>query len=168
MSAAALTDAGSPLARLIGTWDFEAGSDGRFLGRGVTTFEWMEGGAFVLQRADDEPDPRTSEEWAAHSPMPVTAVIGWDDTTGELAQLYSDARGVFRIYRMTLTEVAWTAWRDAPGFFQRFIGRIGDDGSTIEGRWESSPDGGGWEPDFEMLYRKRRTGEIKGVQGGQP
>ena len=141
MSGTALTDAGSPLGRLIGTWEFEASSGGRFLGRGAATFEWAEDGAFVVERAHDEPDPATSEEWATNSPMPVTALLGWDDTTGALTQLYSDARGVFRIYRMTLTDAAWTVWRDAPGFFQRFVGRIGDGGTTIEGRWESSPDG---------------------------
>jgi hypothetical protein len=143
----------SALDRLIGAWDFEASADGQFLGRGWTTFEWIEDGAFVLQRADDEPDPRTSEDWRDHSPMPVAAVLGWDDTTGELAQLYSDARGVFRIYRMTLTDETWTARRDAPGFFQRFIGTFRDD-TTIEGAWESSPDGTTWEPDFQMVYRK--------------
>jgi hypothetical protein len=154
MTGTALTEAGSPLWRLIGTWEFEASSRGRFLGRGVATFEWGENGAFVVERADDEPDPTTSEDWATHSPMPVTAILGWDDTTGELAQLYSDARGVFRIYRMTLTDETWTIWRDAPGFFQRFIGTLRD-GATIEGTWESSPDGTTWEPDFAMAYRKR-------------
>ena len=143
------------LDRLIGTWDFETSSEDRFLGRGWTTFEWIEDGAFVLQRADDAPDPRTSEDWATHSPMPVTAVLGWDDTTGELAQLYSDARGIFRIYRMTLTDETWTAWRDAPAFFQRYVGRFADHGATIEGRWETSPDGTAWEPDFDLAYRKR-------------
>ena len=58
MTGTALTDAGSPLGRLIGTWSFEASAGGQFLGRGSTTFEWLEGGAFVLQRADDEPGPR--------------------------------------------------------------------------------------------------------------
>ena len=67
--------------------------------------------------------------------------------------LYSDARGVFRIYRMRLTDEAWTIWRDAPGFNQRFIGTFRDD-KTIEGAWESSPDGTTWESDFDMVYRK--------------
>ena len=146
---------GSALERLIGTWDFETSSEGRFLGRGWTSFEWMENGAFVLQRADDTPDSETPKEWSDHSPMPVTAVIGADDTTGELVQLYSDARGVFRIYRMTLTDEAWTARRDAPGFNQRFIGTFDDDGTTIEGRWETSEDGSTWATDFDMVYRKR-------------
>lgn len=143
------------LQRLIGTWDFESSVDGRFMGRGSTTFELIEDGAFVLQRADDEPDPATSEDWATHSPMPVTAIIGWDDTTGELVMLYSDARGVFRIYRMSVTDEAWTVWRHAPGFNQRFIGKFGDEGTTIHGRWETSPDGSEWTPDFDMVYRKR-------------
>ena len=155
MTGTALTNAGSPLGRLIGAWEFEASSGGRFLGRGVATFEWAENGAFVIERAVDKADLATSEDWATHSPMPVTALLGWDDATGELTQLYSDARGVFRVYRMTLTDEAWTVWRDAPGFFQRFVGRFGDGGATIGGRWESSPDGNDWEPDFDLLYRRR-------------
>jgi hypothetical protein len=147
--------ADSSLSRLIGTWDFETSSEGRFLGRGWTTFEWMEGGALLLQRGDDEPDPATSKEWSDHSPMPVMAVIGADDTTGDLIQLYSDARGVFRIYRMTVNDEAWTIQRDAPGFNQRFIGRWEDGGGTIRGSWETSEDGQTWTTDFDMVYRKR-------------
>jgi hypothetical protein len=154
MTKAAPPTASPPLERLIGAWDFETSSGGRFLSRGWTTFEWIQDGAFVLQKADDEPDPRTSKDWAANTPMPIRAVIGWDDTTGECTQLYSDARGVFRIYRMRLTDEAWTVWRDAPGFFQRFVGTFRGD-TTMEGRWDSSPDGEAWETDFDMVYRKR-------------
>lgn len=154
MTGRAHSDAGSPLGRLIGTWDFESITEGRFLGRGSTTFEWIEDGAFVLQRAKDEADPKTSTDWSEHTPMPIRSVIGWDDTTRECGMLYSDARGVFRVYRMTLTDDAWTVWRDAPGFFQRYVGTFRDD-ATIEGRWESSPDGTDWESDFDLVYRRR-------------
>ena len=153
-----------PLERLIGTWDFDTSVRGRFLGRGWTTFEWLEDGAFVLQQADDVPDPQTPREWSDNSPMPVRAVIGWDDTTAECTQLYSDARGVFRIYRMRLTDQALTIWRDAPGFFQRFFGSFHDE-STIAGAWESSPDGATWEPDFDMVYRKRPRTDDPGPHG---
>ncbi len=145
----------SPLAPLIGSWEFQASSDGRFLGRGSTTFEWTEDGAFVRQHANDEPDPATTTEWSGHSPMPVTAILGFDDSNGERTMLYSDARGVFRIYRMTLTDEAWTVWRDAPGFNQRFVGRIEDGGETIRGAWETSEDGSEWTVDFDMVYRRR-------------
>ena len=145
----------SQLHRLIGAWNFEASSDGRFLGRGRASFEWIEAGAFVLQRAEDVPSPDASPDWVSHSPMPVTAILGFDDSNGEMAQLYSDARGVFRIYRMSVTDEAWTVWRDAPGFNQRFVGRFGQGGTTITGRWEMSEDGAEWTADFDMQYRKR-------------
>jgi hypothetical protein len=142
------------LQRLIGSWEFESSVDGQFMGRGSTTFEWVEDGAFVLQHADDEPSPDTQKDWAAHSPMPVRAVIGWDDTVDEFTMLYADARAVFRIYRMRLADDSWTVWRDAPGFFQRFTASF-PDATTIQGRWDSSKDGTAWEPDFDMVYRKR-------------
>jgi hypothetical protein len=149
-----VTVASSSLEPLIGTWEFDASREGQFLGRGRATFEWIEDGAFVLERAVDVPSPETDPGWAANSPMPVTAIIGFDDTVPGQSMLYSDARGVFRIYRMTLDADRWQVWRDAPGFNQRYVGTIGDDGRTIQGRWESSPDGEAWEPDFDLTYRK--------------
>ena len=139
----------SPLARLIGTWELEPLVDGRSAGRGRATFEWIEDGAFVLERADAE---WTDPGWVENAPKSTRAIIGWDDTTGELVQLYSDSRGVFRIYRGTLTDEAWMLERAAPDFHQRFVGDFRDDGRRIEGRWESSPDGATWELDFPITY----------------
>lgn len=150
-----MSDPRTQLGRLIGTWDFDSSVEGRFMGRGTTTFEWTQDGAFVRQRADDVASADTDAAWAAHSPMPVTTIIGFDDTTGECAMLYADARGVFRIYRMSLTDDAWTMWREAPNFFQRFVGRFGDGDTTVTGRWETSPDGSTWTRDFDMHYQKR-------------
>jgi hypothetical protein len=144
----------SSLRTLIGSWEFEATREGKPMGRGTTSFEWIEDGAFVLQRADDDPDAEADPGWAANSPMPVTAIIGFDDTTREQVMLYSDARGVFRIYRMSLDDDEWRLWRAAPGFHQRFIGALRDDVQVVGGRWESSPDGSAWEPDFDLTYRK--------------
>jgi hypothetical protein len=141
----------SPLARLVGTWEFEATVGGRPMGRGRATFEWIEDGAFVLERSDAE---WTDPGWAENAPKTTQSVIGFDDTTGEIAQLYSDSRGVFRIYRGTLNDEAWRLERAAPAFHQRFIGLLRDGGRTIDGRWDSSPDGTDWELDFPMTYRK--------------
>jgi hypothetical protein len=154
MSERTRTVSAPSLSVLIGKWEFESTKDGGFLGRGSATFEWIEDGAFVLERAVDLPSPDTDPDWVAHSPMPVTAIIGFDDTTLEHVMLYSDARGVFRIYRMTLDSDTWQVWRAAPGFHQRYIGAIRDEGRTIQGRWESSPDGEAWEPDFDLTYRR--------------
>ena len=141
----------SPLARLIGTWEFEPFVEGRSMGRGRATFEWIEDGAFVLERADAEwSDPG----WVANAPASTRSVIGFDDSTDEVTMLYADSRGVFRIYRGSLTDDAWRLERAAPDFHQRFVGVFGDAGRTIEGKWESSPDGAAWELDFPITYRR--------------
>ena len=141
----------SPLGRLIGTWEFEATQNGRSMGRGRATFEWIEDGAFVVERSDAE---WTDPGWVENAPKTTQSVIGFDDTTDEVVQLYSDSRGVFRVYRGTLTDDAWRLERAAPDFHQRFIGEFGDEGRTIVGRWESSPDGAAWELDFPITYRR--------------
>jgi hypothetical protein len=141
----------TPLGRLIGTWEFEPLVDGRPPGRGRATFAWIGDGAFVVERSEAEwSDPG----WVENAPVSTLAVIGWDDSTDEIVQLYSDSRGVFRIYRGTLTDDAWRLERAAPDFHQRFIGEFRDKGRTIDGRWESSPDGASWELDFPITYRK--------------
>ena len=151
----------SPLGRLIGTWDFEPLVEGRSAGTGRATFEWIEGGAFLAQRSEaDWTDPG----WVENAPKTTRAIIGFDHSTGEVVQLYSDDRGVFRIYRGTLTDEAWQLERAAPDFHQRFVGEFRDDGRTIAGRWESSPDGAAWELDFPITYRRiadRRADEFR-------
>ena len=143
--------ADSPLARLVGTWEFEPLVEGRSMGRGRATFEWIEDGAFLLERSDAA---WTDAGWMENAPGTTQAVIGFDDTTDEVVQLYADDRGVFRVYRGTLTDEEWRLQRAAPDFHQRFVGVFGDDGRTIDGRWETSPDGAAWELDFPITYRK--------------
>jgi hypothetical protein len=141
----------SPLDRLVGTWEFEPSVEGRSMGRGRVTFEWIEGGAFLLESSQaDWTDPG----WVENAPMSTQSVMGFDDTTFEVTQLYTDDRGVFRIYRGSVTDAEWRLERAAPDFHQRFVGAFRDDGRTIEGRWETSPDGTAWELDFPITYRK--------------
>jgi hypothetical protein len=141
----------SPLRRLAGAWEFEPVVEGHSAGRGRATFEWIEDGAFLVERSDAEwSDPG----WAENAPASTRAVIGFDDSTGEVVQLYSDSRGVFRVYRGTLTYDAWRLERAAPDFHQRFVGEFRDGGRTIDGRWESSPDGTAWELDFPITFRR--------------
>ena len=144
----------SPLGRLIGTWEFEAIVDGRSAGGGRATFEWIEGGAFVLERSEAQ---WTDPGWVENAPATTLAVFGFDDSTDEVIQLYADSRGVFRIYRGTLTDTEWRLVRAGPDFHQRFVGAFRDDGRTIDGRWESSPDGTAWDLDFPITYRRVET-----------
>jgi hypothetical protein len=106
------------------------------------TFEWSGKGGFVLQVTGGDGKPVA--RW----------MIGRDDTSGEFAVLYADGRGVSRIYQMSFGRGIWNIWREAPGFHQRFSGRLGPDRKTIEGRWEKSEDGTTWEIDFDLNYAK--------------
>jgi hypothetical protein len=130
-----------PLGALVGEWEMEAP---RFPGgRGRVVFEWLEGGAYLVERSH-APDPAPDSTW----------IVGGDDAADSLTALYHDERGVSRVYRMSLAGGVWRVWRDAPGFWQRFTGRLGEDDSVILGAWESSPDGSTWEHDFDLIYRR--------------
>ena len=129
-----------PLNALAGEWTLEIvlPSNPPMVVPGRATFEWIEGGAFLLER------------WEAAR----LAIIGADDTTGAYTMLYYDSRAVSRLYQMSLKDGVWKLWRDAPGFSQRFEGKFSADGKTITAFWEKSTDGVTWELDFDMTYRK--------------
>ena len=156
MSTQALEQPSNPaLERLrvfVGEWNIEITSmsfhpDPSAVERGHTSFDWLEGTAFLLQRSEiSNPDwPRS------------IAVIGPDDGTGTYNMLYFDSRGVSRIYQMSLSGDTWKLWRDFPGFSQRFIGTFSDDRNTISARWEKSRDGSNWELDFKLTYTRIET-----------
>jgi len=134
------------LRRLIGTWRVE----GRFVGgaeelevAGTATFRWIVKDALVVMRTRMSVAPAS------------TAVIGADDTHNAFTMLYSDERGVVRRLEMQLTARRWTLSRRAPGFSQRFTGRLAANGHVIRGTWEKSADGRRWMRDFYLTYTKR-------------
>ena len=127
---------------LVGAWEIESPQFPG--GRGSETFEWLEGGAFLMQHSE-----------AKHAGFPNgTMVIGRDEATETYCMLYFDSRGVSRIYQMSLIDGIWKLWREEPGFWQRFSGTFSDDGRTIRGYWEKSDDGSKWEHDFDLIYTK--------------
>ncbi len=143
------------LDALVGEWELQASVGDQPMGRARTVFEWLEGGAFLIQRADAEPsEPPPPPEWVANSPFPLATITGLDDSTERFSMLYADARGVSRVYEMSLSDGVWEIWRDAPGFCQRFTGTFSDDGRAIAGYWDRSRDGSSWERDFDLTYTK--------------
>src|SRR5690349_11287794 len=94
---------------LAGTWSIEAGPPGgpRWPGEASVTFEWLEGHRFLIQR------------WAVEMPEAPDgiAIIGAGDQPGAFRQHYFDARGVHRVYEMTLEDGTWRLWRDATNPF---------------------------------------------------
>jgi len=135
-----------PLAVLVGEWK-TVGTHPMVPGvtfHGSTSFEWIEGGAFLTMHSEiDEPQIPSG-----------VAIFGSDDATKELYMLYFDERAVSRKYNFALRDRTWTWWRDAPGFSQRFTCTIADDGRTMVGKGQLSKDGVNWEGDLDLTYTR--------------
>ena len=137
----------APFGVLIGTWT-TVGTHPMVPGttfHGRTTFDWLEGGAFLIMRSEiDEPDIPSG-----------IAILGSDDAAaGECSMLYFDERGVSRRYTASLRDAEWTWWRETAEFSQRFTGTIAADGRTIVGQGTMSRNGGPWEPDLQLTYTR--------------
>jgi hypothetical protein len=132
---------------LVGEWDTQVrfGGDPPVAGGGRTSFQWLEGRRFLIQRVT-----------AAQPDGPAVIAIIGAEPDGTLAQHYFDNRGVHRVYRMSLDGAAWKLWRESPGFWQRYTGTLSPDGAAITGAWEKSADGTRWEHDFDLSYVKVR------------
>jgi hypothetical protein len=134
------------LQTLVGEWTVEARWPGGepWPGGGRVTFEWLPSRAHLLQRGTvDLPEAPDN-----------VSVIGCDAANGTYSQLYSDERGVCRIYEMSLGDDEWRLWREGEPFSQRFAGTFSEDGNTITGRWELSEDGVDYATDFDLVYRR--------------
>jgi hypothetical protein len=131
---------------LLGEWTFEATwPDGRtWPGGGRVTFEWHPSGAHLVQRGTAE---------LPEAPDNVS-IIGCDGANDGYVQLYSDERGVSRIFQMSIGDGEWKLWRDGAPFSQRFTGTFSDDGNTITARWEAAEDGINYRTDFDLVYRR--------------
>lgn len=118
-----------------------------------TTIERM--GTLIVMRSAGEPEELPDSisiiSSAASEPQPMA---------------YFDARGVHRRYLTAVEGTTWRIWLapgedphgpQGPGFNQRFIGELSDDGSRIDGRWErgAGDSGDQWEIDFPLTYVRR-------------
>jgi hypothetical protein len=132
------------LGVLAGEWETEARlPQGPTTVRGLTTFEWLGGQHYLIQRF-----------WAGHPAAPDGLAIIGASADGRFSQRYYDSRGVHRVYAMTLGAGVWRLWRDAPGFWQRYAGALADGGTTISGAWQLSKDGVNWDHDFDLSYHR--------------
>ena len=135
----------APFDALVGSWDTEA-THPLFDGvvSGSVTFEWLEGGHFLVQRAQQD-----------HELFPDGLMVtGVPETGDELLTEYFDSRGVRRTYVTSAEDGVWRWWRDAPGFDQRFSAPIG--GDVIEGVSQLAEAPGAWRDDLKVTYRRRR------------
>jgi hypothetical protein len=122
------------LDRLIGTWRVTGGAEG------TVTFEWLDGGYFLLQRVDLEHDGHR---------IRGLEIIGHERPFGEkpsdeITSRFYGAGGetfdyVYEIEGDTLT--IWGGHRGSPAYYR---GRLSDDGNSAVGAWVY-PGGGGYE-----------------------
>jgi hypothetical protein len=134
----------APFAPLIGAWDTEATHpmfDGVVCGH--TTYEWLAGGHFIVQRSDNDQEPFPD----------AIGIIGAPEAGAGLVFEYFDSRGVRRTYGVSLEDGVLRMWRDHPGFDQRFAATLGND--RFEGRWELARTPGDWHEDLVVTYRRR-------------
>ena len=134
------------LEPLVGKWSFEAKwpSGEPWPGGGTIIFEWHDSRAHLVQRGMiDHPEAPNN-----------VSIIGCDAANGKYFQLYSDERGVCRVYEMSIGNGEWQLWREGEPFSQRFMATFSDDGTVIAGRWEIAEDGTTYATDFELILRR--------------
>lgn len=90
---------------------------------------------------------------------PDSCCVIMSNEDGGFLQHYFDSRGVARRYEMTFDGRNWTLERTKPDltpldFCQRYVGAFSEDLTTIDGEWQSSPDGNDWTRDFRLTYRR--------------
>ena len=119
--------------RLVGTWKVSGGAEGE------TSWEWMEGGFFLIQRG-----------WTRREGTEQTylQLIGHDRTPGSepaeaiTGRLYAST-GDTLAYVCELDGDTMTIWMGEKGSPAVYRGTFSADGNTIEGAWEWP--GGGYD-----------------------
>ena len=135
-----------PFGALIGEWAIELTHPmiGDMVVRGRTTYEWLEGGQFMIQRAVND-----------HSDFPDSlSVIGVMEEENDLSMQYFDSRGVHRVYSIGFDGRELALERDTPGFAQRLSAKLSDDGSTLAGVWQLNEHDQGYRDDLAFIYRR--------------
>jgi hypothetical protein len=134
----------APFEWLIGTWSTEAKH--RLVDEvvlGTTTFEWLEGGHFLVVRSHND-----------HELFPdAIGVIGRPELGEELVLEYFDSRGVRRTYGVSLEDGVMCWWRNHPGFDQRSYAKLAPDRFEFVSQLAETP--GEWQDDLRTMYRRR-------------
>lgn len=138
----------TPLNVLIGKWNVRmfnmSWSNPDDVATWQASFEWLDN-AFVMWR------------WEGKNGVPESiSIIGRNEnaTVNTYCLLYYDSRGVSRIYKMIFDNGIWKFWREDSDFFQRFEGKINEEGDVITGEGKNSSDGKKWEHDYFITFTR--------------
>jgi hypothetical protein len=135
-----------PFNALIGEWE-TVGSHPYLPGivlHGRTSFSWIEEGAFLMMRSENDEGKIPSG----------IAIFGSDDAIGKLFMLYFDERKISRKYEVSFHEKVLAWWRNDPAFSQRFTCKLTDHDDTMIAKGEMCKEGTVWEKDLELTYKR--------------
>ena len=122
------------LDRLVGSWEISGGAQGK------TTYEWMEGGFFLIQRVDLEQHGQKIKgiEIIGHE-----RPFGAEPSEEIRSRFYSNTGDtidyVYELEGDTLT--IWGGEKGSPAYYR---GTFSDEGDSLSGAWHY-PGGGGYE-----------------------
>src|SRR3712207_2952758 len=122
--------------RLVGTWEMSGDV------RGTVTYEWMEGGFFLIQRVDlggqEDGQRITGLEIIGHE-KPFGAEPGEEIKSRFYSNTGDTLDYVYELEGDTLT--IWAGERGSPAYYR---GTFSEDSNTLSGAWHY-PGGGGYE-----------------------
>jgi hypothetical protein len=111
------------LDRLVGTWQVYGEAQGQI------TFNWMEGGFFLIQTVDLDGGARG------------TKFIGYDAESKTLKSHYFSNTGDLLEYTYRAVGQTNTVSIDMLGRKGQFVAKFNDDNNTFAGRWDWTQDG---------------------------
>jgi len=111
------------LDRLVGTWTV-SGPDGL---SGEVRYEWMDGGAFLVQHVD----LRSAGEHTRG-----VEYIGYDEPSGKLRSHFFGSGGEILEYTYRIEGDLLSIWFGGTDSPARFEGRFDADGTTNAGAWQ--------------------------------
>jgi hypothetical protein len=122
------------LDRLVGVWDLSGGAEGR------VSYEWMEGGFFLIQRVDLQQYGQS---------IKGIEIIGNERPFGsepseDVKSRFYDSMGNTLDYVYELDDGTLTIWGGEKGSPAYFKGTFSEDGRVMSGAWVY-PGGGGYD-----------------------
>jgi hypothetical protein len=139
------------LDRLVGTWKLSGDTKGK------VTYEWMEGGFFLIQYVDLDQDGQKTKgiEIIGHL-LPYG-----EESSQDIKSRYYDSNGDTLDYVYELngdTLMIWFGEKDSPAYYK---GQVSEDGDTLAGNWVY-PGGGGMR---RLRPGRRKEGGRKSESG---
>jgi hypothetical protein len=128
------------LERLVGSWRISGGA------QGTVTYEWMEGGFFLIQHVELQQDGMTHQG---------LEIIGHErsfdgEPSADIKSRYYDNMGNTFDYVYEMEGDTLTIWAGGKGSPYYYRGTFSEDGNSASGRWVY-PDGGGYDSNMSRV-----------------